>query len=359
MAIRVTINYSGFLAQNMASSAGFRPGNCRTFHECFILSRFFASPNQNPDLDPPPTRSYRRNPNCWSSWNSASMHTTLAGEIFGGSCRSPIMVGLIDLMKSTGSKWLPCNEAFLGSESDDVDKGGTKHGGDGIELHDGSVSFHPTQNGFERSESWLSRMLNQCSEDAKAMFTAMTVTLLFRSSLAEPRCIPSASMSPTLDVGDRIVAEKVSYFIRRPEVSEIVIFKAPPILQEIGFSSGDVFIKRIVAKAGDYVEVSFHIFSLLYHLPLVVFIHTPLPLSRCLFLPFSFSKITKEEDFALEPLSYEMEPMLVPEGHVFVLGDNRNNSFDSHNWGPLPIKNIVGRSVLRYWPPSRVSGHYS
>lgn len=87
----------------------------------------------------------------------------------------------------------------------EVDKGGTKEERDCLE----SMSRGLSQRGFDERSNWASRLFGFRSEEAKAVFTALTVSVLFRSSLGETRSIPSSSMRPTLDVGDRILAEKV------------------------------------------------------------------------------------------------------------------------------------------------------
>uniref|UniRef100_A0ACD5WZS4 Uncharacterized protein n=1 Tax=Avena sativa TaxID=4498 RepID=A0ACD5WZS4_AVESA len=86
-------------------------------------------------------------------------------------------------------------------------------------------------------------------------FKLLLVLLLVSAALAEVRFVASSSMAPTLHPGDRALAEKVTYLFRRPSVGDIVFFRVPTALQDCGMSKDTVFIKRVLATPGDFIEV--------------------------------------------------------------------------------------------------------
>lgn len=177
-------------------------------------------------------------------------------------------------------------------------------------------------------------------ESVEAVILAVGICLVTRAAVAEPRYIPSESMLPTLQVWDRLVVEKISGRLSLPARGDIVVFYPPfaksshsglmgKTLDSIGLSGRDAYIKRVIGLPGETIAVRNG----------VVYINER-PLDA--------------EPYVEEPAYYEMAAVTIPAGHVFVLGDNRNHSYDSHSWGPLPIGQIVGRAALRFWPPERI-----
>lgn len=174
---------------------------------------------------------------------------------------------------------------------------------------------------------WL-RLWRTQQENFQLVIVALCLALLIRVFIAEPRYIPSDSMLPTLQMGDRLVVEKISYRLRSPATKDIVVFEPPEKLQILGYAKDQAFIKRIIGEPGQTVSVA---------RGKVYLDRQPL-----------------QEDYIATPPNYQWGPEQVPEGEFFVMGDNRNDSNDSHIWGFLPRKNIIGRAWFRFWPLSRI-----
>jgi signal peptidase I len=156
----------------------------------------------------------------------------------------------------------------------------------------------------------------------------LVLALLLRWWVLEPRWIPSGSMLPTLQLEDRVLVEKLRARLDLPlPLGTIVVFHPPSPLIAAGYDPRAALIKRIVAEPGDRVEVRQ---GRLWR--------NGEPVSL---------------DWAPELIDYDLEPLTVPAGHHFVLGDNRNSSLDSHLWGSLPDDCLIGSALWRYWPLQR------
>lgn len=184
-----------------------------------------------------------------------------------------------------------------------------------------------TQSATQQRQHWWSRLSKSQRENLQILGIALILAIVLRLFIAEPRYIPSDSMVPTLEIGDRLVVEKVTYYLRSPSAGDIVVFDPPPLLQQFGYAPDKAFIKRIIGQPGDVVQVQD---GVVYRngQPLI-------------------------EPYIAEPPAYEMPSVRVPDDQYFVMGDNRNNSNDSHVWGFLPRQNLIGRAVFRFFPLDR------
>jgi signal peptidase I len=185
---------------------------------------------------------------------------------------------------------------------------------------------------------------------------ALGLALAIQAWIVKPYRIPSGSMEPTLDEGQRVLVNRFIYHFHEPQIGDIVVFHPPegaesankcgvlvkkeqPI--ESGEScpkptpeeSGQTFIKRVVAVGGDTLSVKDG------H-PVV-------------------NGVEKTEEPYINPCGggYECnlpKTIKIPPGYFFMMGDNRGDSDDSRFWGPVPKSWIIGEAFATYWPPDRI-----
>jgi signal peptidase I len=179
------------------------------------------------------------------------------------------------------------------------------------------------------------------------LLVALLAAWALKAHVAQAYHIPSGSMEPQLAVGDRVVVSRVAYRLHDPRRGDIIVFDAPPVpgvdegggiggfleevLQGVGLERPDEteLVKRVIALEGETVEARGG----------RVVVN-----GRELVEPYLPADVATA-DFG---------PVVVPDGHVFVLGDNRDDSLDSRfTLGPVPEDRIVGRAIARVWPPGR------
>jgi len=164
-------------------------------------------------------------------------------------------------------------------------------------------------------------------QEAKEWFitilTAIILVIIIRAFILDSRIVPTPSMVPTIQCGDRLFVEKITHRFWGLERGEVIVF-VPPEQSQLT----DDLIKRLIGLPGDTIEIK----------------------DGTLYI----NDKPQEEPYLAEPIQYEFGPVKVPEGKMFVLGDNRNRSFDSHEWGFAHLDSIKGKALITYWPLNRL-----
>ena len=174
---------------------------------------------------------------------------------------------------------------------------------------------------------------NSIINDFKNLLIWIIIALIIRWQVIEPRWIPSGSMLPTLEIQDKILIEKLTPKITSKSKlsklkNKIIVFNVPEQLIDAGYESDIALIKRVIGVPGDKVEVK----------------------EGNLYL----NDIAQNNIPSDRNIKYSIGPLVVPEKSLWVMGDNRNNSMDSHIWGFLPYEKVIGKAIFRYWPLNNI-----
>jgi signal peptidase I len=180
---------------------------------------------------------------------------------------------------------------------------------------------------------------------------ALGLAILIQAFLVKPFRIPSPSMVPTLDVGQRVLVNRLGTHFGDPSRGDVVVFKPPagadsnqcgiPSEPDDGHAcdkptdkrSNSNFIKRVIGLPGDTLFVRDN--------------HAYINGKR-------LNEPYINKDTSCDALCNLDKPIKIPPGHFFMMGDNRGQSDDSRQWGPVPKKWIIGHAFFTYWPPNRI-----
>jgi signal peptidase I len=202
----------------------------------------------------------------------------------------------------------------------------------------------------EKEPETRKRSMNSLLEFVLIVAVALGLALAIQAWVVKPFRIPSGSMEPTLDIGQRVLVDRVTGHFGDPGRGDIIVFHPPSGADSNGQKCGAPrrgdqacpaptkqksdanFIKRVVAVPGDQVKI----------LDNHVYINGKRQ-------DDSYARTTPCTDVCKLP-----KPITIPPGHFFMMGDNRGQSDDSRDWGPVPKKWIVGEAFFTYWPPKRI-----
>jgi signal peptidase I len=186
-----------------------------------------------------------------------------------------------------------------------------------------------TESGPSRPDAPMAPKTPDTSIGRWLIETALLVLLAFalaqgiKTFLVQPFVIPTGSMIPTIEIQDRVLADKLVFRFREPRKGDIVVFDDPN-------GQHPQLIKRVIATEGQEVDIRDG----------KVWID-----GKALDEPYTYGKPTE--------LGSVPMPVVVPEGEIWLMGDNRPESGDSRFFGSRPVSTVRGRAFWTYWPPGR------